>query len=135
MNGQRPRTPFVSRSRDFAASLIEQRRAWIVFLGACKAQGHLAVGERWPFEDDARSFANLIARLTAFPVRISSAVEVAEATRRIGRALADSRNPIDRAELGALLLSSAAFLERMLSEDVQAAAALSRRISGEADDD
>lgn len=130
-----PRTAFVSRSREFAGGGIETRRMWLVFLAAAKAQGHLAVGERWPFEDDAHSFANLISRLPSFPVRMASAVEVSEAAKRIARALSDvGVQPLDRSELGALLLSAAAFLERKLSEAAISASALSRRIAGDGED-
>lgn len=116
----------------FAGAAADQRRLWLDFLSACQVQGALAAREAWPTDEEAGALPGMLNRLPpGFPVKRAVALDLAEALRLLVRALTECTVAHDRGELGEFVMRVARFLDRMLSEDASAAAALSRRITGD----
>lgn len=131
-----PRTAFATRSGWASApSPAEGRRAWLVFLASAKARAICAVAGRPAPEDEATALGHLVTRLKAsFPVRSGCALDVAAAALRLAAALATSARQQDRCAVGLMLIAAVDFLDRILTEDIEGAASLTRRISGAGED-
>src|SRR4051812_18684289 len=106
MSGQRPRNGFVSRSRVEAATPLEARRQWLMFLSLardhCRRAFEGAVVDRF----EASQFAGFSRQLFApFPVPTpASALSVANGARDIARGLVTSTAPDDRRAVAKLLV-------------------------------
>lgn len=120
-------------SKSHAASFTdgEARRIWLTTLAKAREICAAAVAGRPVDRLDALGFGGMVRTAPDFPLRAPSSQTAAAAFALLARSMVDAGQP---AAIAGFVAAGAECLEKLLTADAHAQAAISRRMAGEVDD-